>query len=107
MITGLHLLSRNPSRLFCSGGYCYRFQGMESDDEVKGQGNSYTTFYRMLDPRIGRWFSTDPITQPWQSPYTSMDNNPIWYNDVLGDEVVFGDKDKEGQEGNGAAEEKD
>jgi hypothetical protein len=29
----------------------------------------------------------DPVFQPWQSPYNSMDNNPIWHNDVLGDWV--------------------
>jgi hypothetical protein len=40
-----------------------------------------------LDPRIGRWLSIDPKFQPWQSSYTSMDNNPIMYNDVLGDKV--------------------
>ena len=33
---------------------------MEKDDEVSGSGNSYTTFYRQLDPRIGRWMSVDP-----------------------------------------------
>lgn len=64
--------------------YKYGYQGSEKDDELKGSGNSYTTHYRMLDPRIGRWFSTDPVFQPWQSPYTSMDNNPILNNDRLG-----------------------
>jgi RHS repeat-associated protein len=63
------------------------YQESERDDDVKGDGNSYTTFYRMHDPRLGRWFSTDPVFQPWQSPYNSMDNNPIWHNDVLGDWV--------------------
>jgi RHS repeat-associated protein len=63
------------------------YQGSESDDDVKGEGNSYTTFYRIHDPRLGRWFSIDPVFQPWQSPYNSMDNNPIWHNDVLGDWV--------------------
>lgn len=32
--------------------------------------------YRMHDPRLGRWFSTDPVFQPHQSPYNSMDNSP-------------------------------
>lgn len=33
------------------------------------------------------------VLQPWQSPYTSMDNNPINLNDVLGDKVdKFEDK---------------
>jgi len=73
--------------------YRYGFQGSEKDDEVKGQGNSYTTLYRQLDPRIGRWLSIDPVTQPGQSPYCSMDNNPILNNDVLGN--IVKPKDKE------------
>jgi RHS repeat-associated protein len=69
--------------------YRYGYQGSEKDDELKGSGNSYTTQFRMLDPRIGRWFSTDPIAHPWQSPYSSMDNSPILTNDKLG---LYGEK---------------
>ena len=56
------------------------------DNEVKGEGNHYTTEFRQLDPRLGRWFSVDPeaARMPWQSPYTSMDCDPINLNDVLG-----------------------
>jgi len=64
--------------------YRFGYQGSEKDDEIKGGGNSYTTTNRLLDPRIGRWFTTDPINHPWQSPYSSMDNNPISHNDPLG-----------------------
>jgi hypothetical protein len=46
----------------------------------------------MLDVRLGRWFSTDPVTQPCQSPYCSMDNNPILLNDPLGDYSKLGAK---------------
>jgi len=69
----------------------FGYQGSEMDNEVKGEGNSYTTHYRMLDPRLGRWMSIDPVTQPWQSPYTSMDNNPILLNDPMGDRIKWGD----------------
>ena len=65
--------------------YNYGYQGSEKDDEIKGNGNSYTTEFRMLDPRLGRWLSVDPVFQPWQSPYCSMDNNPISLNDEKGD----------------------
>ncbi|MBA2746948.1 MAG: hypothetical protein H0U44_12045, partial [Flavisolibacter sp.] len=60
---------------------------MENDNEVKGEGNSYTTEYRAYDPRLGRWFSVDPKTQmqPWESPYAAMNNSPIWRNDPNGD----------------------
>jgi len=50
------------SNIFSNLEYRYGFNGMEKDDEVKGKGNSYTTHFRMLDPRLGRWLSTDPIT---------------------------------------------
>ncbi len=77
-----------------NGGSEYRFgyQGSEKDDEIKGEGNSYATEFRMLDPRIGRWLSVDPVTQPWQSPYCSMDNNPVRYNDPFGDKIINGDR---------------
>ncbi len=66
------------------GDYRFGYQGSEKDNEVSGDGNSYTTEFRQLDPRLGRWFSVDPVFQPWQSPYTSMDNNPIGLNDPKG-----------------------
>ena len=60
---------------------------MELDNELKGEGNSYTTEFRQYDPRIGRWLSPDPLQKqlPWQSPYVAMDNKPIIRNDVNGD----------------------
>ena len=69
----------------------YRFgfnKGSEKDDEITGvTGSHYTTFYRELDTRVVRWWTIDPKTSltPWESPYTSMGNNPIWFNDPLGD----------------------
>lgn len=64
--------------------YRYGFNGMESDDEIKGQGNSYTTEFRQYDSRLGRWLSIDPITHPQYSPYSAFDNNPIYYIDPEG-----------------------
>ncbi len=75
----------------------YSFQGQERDDEVKGAGNSYTTEFRQLDPRIGRWLSLDPLMRnfPWQSAYSSFNSNPILIIDPKGlDGIVSVDKDK-------------
>lgn len=71
-----------------SGGYRYGFNGMEKDDEFKGQGNSYTTEFRQYDPRISRWLSIDPkfTKYPEISPYVAFNNNPITYSDANGDD---------------------
>ena len=69
-----------------SGSYRFGYQGSEKDNEVSGDGNSYTTEFRQLDPRLGRWFSVDPIesSYPYITPYASMHNNPINLTDVRG-----------------------
>ncbi len=38
----------------------------------------------MYDSRIGRRWEMDPIVFEWQSPYATFDNNPVYYNDLLG-----------------------
>jgi RHS repeat-associated protein len=63
--------------------YRFGYTGMESDAEVKG-GSHYTTLFRQYDPRLGRWWSTDPITHEWESPYAGMGGNPISLVDPLG-----------------------
>ncbi len=81
---GVLLAERTVESAYFRRGY----QGSEKDDEVSGSGNSYTTFYRQLDPRLGKWMSIDPQTKKyaWSSPYISMNNSPIVNNDVFGDE---------------------
>tara|TARA_R110002124_G_scaffold53088_5_gene152309 strand:- start:9000 stop:9809 length:810 start_codon:yes stop_codon:yes gene_type:complete len=60
---------------------------MEGDDEVNGPGRNYTTKFRQYDPRVGRWWGVDPKLEifPWQSPYNSMDDNPMAKTDKKGD----------------------
>ena len=65
----------------------YGFNGMEKDNEISGEGSSYTTEFRQYDSRLGRWWSLDPlaIDYPWQSPYVGMDNNPLRVVDPTGE----------------------
>jgi RHS repeat-associated protein len=58
------------------GDYRYGYQGQETDDEIKGEGNSVNYKYRMHDPRIGRFFAVDPLAAeyPWNSPYAFSEN---------------------------------
>ncbi len=76
--------------LSLQGDYRFGYQGSEKDDEVKGNGDQYTTHYRGLDPRLGRWLYIDPkaSSMPWLSPYCSMDNNSIWFNEPMSDRIV-------------------
>ena len=67
-----------------SGGYRFGYQGSEKDNEFKGNGNSYTTEFRQLNPRLGRWLSVDPKSEEEVSNYANMDNNPMLYNDIFG-----------------------
>ncbi len=77
----------------------YSFQGMEHDDEVKGECKNYTTYFRTFDPRLARWLSLDPIVHQFQSPYTTFDNSPILYVDPTGssaeDIIIKGGMKKE------------
>ncbi|MDD2982848.1 MAG: RHS repeat-associated core domain-containing protein [Crocinitomicaceae bacterium] len=68
------------------GGYRYSFQGQESDDEVKGRGNSYDFGARMYDSRLGRFFAVDPLASkfPSISPYAFCIDNPIYFVDPDG-----------------------
>jgi len=68
-----------PGRTFSNGQYRYGFQGQELDNEVKGGGNSVNYKYRMHDPRIARFFATDPLEPkyPYLTPYQFSSNQPI------------------------------
>ena len=57
---------------------------MMTDNHVAGEGNAYYTLFREYDPDLGRWWRPDPIFQPWQSPYSAFDGNPIMFTDVWG-----------------------
>ncbi len=73
-----------PGRTYSSSTYRYGFNGMERENSIKGEGNSYSTEYRQLDVRLGRWLTMDPIFHPSLSPYCSFDNNPTNLIDPYG-----------------------
>jgi RHS repeat-associated protein len=76
-----------PGRNFSSSSYRFGFNGMEMDNEIKSStGNSYTTYFRQYDPRLGKWMSKDVVNYPWQSPYAAFNNNPIYFADPSGAE---------------------
>ena len=68
--------------------YRYGFGGHEKDDEIKGSGNSYEFLFRIYDPRLGKFLSTDPLEgeYPWNSPYAFAENRPIDGIDLEGKE---------------------
>ena len=82
-----------PGRNASSNSYRYGWnEGSEKDDEITGvTGAHITTFFREYDTRLGKTWSLDPKgnKMPWQSPYVSMDNNPILYNDMRGDSSEY------------------
>jgi RHS repeat-associated protein len=66
--------------------YMFGFNGQEKDNEVYGEGNSYTAEFWQYDPRLGRRWNVDPYSgkYSWQSPYAAFNNNPIFYKDPSG-----------------------
>ena len=79
-----------PGRHASANAYRYAYQGSEKDNEITGfEGAHITTYYRGGDTRIGRWWSTDPVTYANEGTYNFMGNNPIIYNDIMGDVVKF------------------
>lgn len=70
--------------------YRYGFQGQEQDNEVAGEGNSYTAEFWQYDSRLGRRWNIDPVVKEHESPYAAFANNPIWFVDPLGaDSTVY------------------
>jgi rRNA maturation endonuclease Nob1 len=72
-------------RSFNSSEYRYGFGGQEKDDEIAGEGNSYTAEFWQYSPMLARRWNIDPVSVPWESPYAVFRNNPIVLNDQNGD----------------------
>jgi RHS repeat-associated protein len=87
-----------PGRHGSESDYRYGFQGQETDDEIKGEGNSVNYKYRMHDPRIGRFFAVDPLAPEyaWNSPYAFSENRVIDAVELEGLEKLDADAIKNG-----------
>jgi RHS repeat-associated protein len=73
------------------GEYRYGFNGKENDKEVKGIEGSHQDYgMRMYDPRVGRFFSSDPLMfdYPFYTPYQFAGNKPITSIDLDGAEPL-------------------
>ena len=64
----------------------YGFNGKMKDNEVEGEGNSYDYWYRMYDPRLGRFTKIGRLNKqyPESSPYSAFENSPILFVDPTG-----------------------
>lgn len=55
---------------------------MEKDDEIAP--GVYTADFWEYDSRLGRRWNLDPVTKPFESPYSTFHGNPIYYADPTG-----------------------
>lgn len=78
-----------PNRNGSSDSYRYGFQGQEKDDEIKGDGNSYTAQFWQYDHRVSRRWEKDPVVKLHESPYAVFANNPIWFRDRNGADTLW------------------
>ena len=65
--------------------YWFGFNSQEKEDEIYGEGNTYSAEYWMYDARLGRRWNLDPKPNPSLSWYSTFAGNPIWFSDPLGD----------------------
>ena len=73
------------SRSFSLEQYRFGFNGQEGDNEVYGDGKSYTAEYWQYDSRLGRRWNVDPIKTVNESSYSTNRNNPNFFSDPNGD----------------------
>jgi RHS repeat-associated protein len=80
-----------PNRHGGSADYRYGFNNKEKDDDIMGEGNWEDYGMRTYNPRIGRFFATDPLTKqyPALTPYQFSSNTPIWAIDLDGLEAKY------------------
>ena len=77
-----------PGRKYSSGKYRYGFQSQEKDNEIAGEGNSYTAEFWQYDSRLGRRWNIDPAIKSYESGYMAFAGNPIWFTDPDGKDTT-------------------
>ena len=65
-----------------NSGYQYKYNGKELQDELGL--NMYAMDMRQYDPALARWVVQDPVIHHSMSPYTTFDNNPVFWADPSG-----------------------
>lgn len=80
-----------PGRHANTSDYRYGFNGMELDNEAKGEGLQYDYGFRVYDPRLGKFLSRDPLADeyPHYTPYQFAGNTPIQAIDLDGLEEYY------------------
>ncbi len=68
----------------------FGYQGSRKEKDIPF--DNYHTLFRSLDAELGRWRGVDPKINPSLSGYVSMANNPLRYNDPLGDTIRWLDR---------------
>ncbi len=82
-------------RKFNTSEVAYGLNGQRKDNEIYGEGNSYSAEFWQFDPRLGRRWNIDPVINDWESPYACFSNNPVFFADPKGDKVKVGKKEGE------------
>lgn len=84
--SGLEALTQEKTTNFLCRAYLFGFGGQMRDDEIAGDGNNYTAEFWQYDSRLGRRWNVDPLFDkyPHQSPYSTYNNNPLYWNDPNG-----------------------
>jgi RHS repeat-associated protein len=75
------------------GEYRYGMNTQEKDNEIYGEGNSYSAEYWQYDARLGRRWNVDPVVKVHESPYATFANNPIGFVDPSGADTAFSDNE--------------
>jgi hypothetical protein len=80
-----------PGRNLGTDSYRYGMNTQEKDDEIYGQGNTYSAEFWEYDARLARRWNVDPKSLPSISSYTCFSNNPLFFIDLKGDTSEFYD----------------